>query len=300
MFESDGVPPKTVDRGGFGVSEVFSLAGPPTDATAGGDDPNPAFVLDPPPGGATVRIIRIPATGDWLAVDGAPPDKPGWHTTDTLDVEVILEGEIVLDLDDGEHRLGPGDVVVQRGTAHRWKVVGDAPCAYLALMLRPETGATDATGLRARPGTEGPRRLVTGIDADGRSVVEVDAPTPIVLGTGQTRLLDLWQTGGPLGSVGQGGDPEGPWALEPLDHGVAVRIVELEPGHDPGDAGWHTTDTVDVDVILSGAVALHLPDVEPQVLRTGEVVVQRATNHKWVPVGDEPFRMVAVMFGLRH
>ena len=53
-------------------------------------------------------------------------------------------------------------------------------------------------------------------------------------------------------------------------------------------------------MILSGAVALHLPDVEPQVLRTGEVVVQRGTHHKWVPVGDEPFRMVAVMFGLRH
>ena len=91
IFESDGVPPKTVEM----VSEVFSLDRPPKAATDGGDSAEPGFPLEPPPGGATVRLLRLPNTGDWLPVPGAPAERPGWHTTDTLDVEVILEGQIV-------------------------------------------------------------------------------------------------------------------------------------------------------------------------------------------------------------
>jgi len=296
VFESDGAPPKTVEM----VSEVFSLDGPPREATDGGDGGGPGYALEPPPGGATVRIIRLPSTGDWLPVPGAPDDRPGWHTTDTLDVEVILEGEIVLDLDDGEHRLGVGDVVVQRGTAHRWKVVGDGPCAYLAVMLRPEPGAVAPPALTARLGDGPHRRIVTGVDGDGRSVGALDGPAPVALRTGDVTITDLWQTGGVLTSVDQGGDSPGDYELEPVGGGVSVRAIELARAHDPGDAGWHTTDTIDVDVVLSGAVELWLPDLEPKVVAAGEVIVQRGTHHKWVPVGDEPFRMASVMFGLRH
>ncbi len=51
---------------------------------------------------------------------------PGMHTTDTIDFEVVLEGTVVLELDDGaEVTLHPGDTVVQNGTRHRWKNAGD-------------------------------------------------------------------------------------------------------------------------------------------------------------------------------
>ena len=41
------------------------------------------------------------------------PDNPGMHTTDTIDFEVVLSGELILELDDGAEKvLRPGDTVV--------------------------------------------------------------------------------------------------------------------------------------------------------------------------------------------
>jgi mannose-6-phosphate isomerase-like protein (cupin superfamily) len=56
------------------------------------------------------------------------PDHPGMHTTDTVDFEVVLSGEVVLELDDGaEVTLKAGDTVVQNGTRHAWHNRGDVP-----------------------------------------------------------------------------------------------------------------------------------------------------------------------------
>jgi mannose-6-phosphate isomerase-like protein (cupin superfamily) len=63
------------------------------------------------------------------------PDNPGMHTTDTVDFEVVLSGEVILELDDGvETVLRPGDAVIQNGTRHRWGNRGTEP-AVLALVL---------------------------------------------------------------------------------------------------------------------------------------------------------------------
>ena len=60
---------------------------------------------------------------------------PGMHATDTIDFEVVLEGTIVLELDDGaEVTLHAGDTVVQNGTRHRWRNPGDTP-ARMALFI---------------------------------------------------------------------------------------------------------------------------------------------------------------------
>ena len=49
------------------------------------------------------------------------PDHPGMHTTDTVDFDVILSGEVVLELDDGaDVLLKAGDCVIQNGTRHAW------------------------------------------------------------------------------------------------------------------------------------------------------------------------------------
>jgi len=63
------------------------------------------------------------------------PDNPGMHTTDTIDFEVVLSGEVILELDDGvEKVLRAGDTVVQNGTRHRWRNRGTEP-AVLAVSL---------------------------------------------------------------------------------------------------------------------------------------------------------------------
>ncbi len=63
------------------------------------------------------------------------PSDPGMHTTDTIDFEVVLEGTVILELDDGaEVTLNPGDTVVQNGTRHRWRNPGDKPARFAVFM----------------------------------------------------------------------------------------------------------------------------------------------------------------------
>ena len=71
---------------------------------------------------------------------------PGMHTTDTIDFEIVLEGTVTLELDDGAIvTLHPGDTVVQNGTRHRWGNPGDT-IARLAVFM---TGADHATVKRS-------------------------------------------------------------------------------------------------------------------------------------------------------
>ena len=311
VFRSDGAPPRTISApNGFGVSEVLWLDGAPRSVDDGRDITDGPFLLEPPAGGGSVRVIRMPSAApgtpvdeQWLRVHGDDDAEPGMHATDTLDFMVVLSGEIVLGTDDGERVLGVGDTVVQRGTRHRWRVHGDLPCTYAVCMVRPDADAAgDVTGLAFRaiemvPGELGPRRVVVSTGADGRSLVSGDGPAPCGFssGPGGVTLVDLWQTGGPCVSAQQGGDPDGGWALDPVGDGVAFRAIEMGEGNDPGDAGWHATATIDVDIVVSGQLELALPDVDPVVLGPGDCVVQRGTMHRWRPVGDGPVRYVAVM-----
>ena len=307
---SDAAPERTIRANGFGVATWLWLDGPAATLDDGGDEPDGPVRLEPPPGGCSVRIIRFPGSseggGDWIRVDGDDPDEPGMHATDTLDFMVVVEGRIVLGLDDGEHELGPGDVVIQRGNRHRWRVAGEDPCTYVVCMLRPDPDADapvepQAAATSTDPssgGGSGPRRLVAATADDGRSHVLTDGTPPAALDAGGTRLVELWQTGGALGATDQGGDPEGGWELEPRGGGACFRTVRLPAGSDPGEAGWHTTATIDVDIVLSGRLELALPDTPPVVLNPGEAVVQRGTHHKWLPVGDEPVEWVALMLAV--
>jgi quercetin dioxygenase-like cupin family protein len=141
---------------------------------------------------------------------------------------------------------------------------------------------------------------VTGTGPDGRSTVVHDGePAFVFRADGRAVLTDVWQTGGPVVAVDQGGDVDGPWQVEPVAGGTSAGIVELPPGDYSAEANWHTTATIDVDVILSGGVELHLPGEPPALLAPGDVVVQRGTHHRWQPVGDEPLRMAALMISVR-
>ncbi|HWE11815.1 MAG TPA: cupin domain-containing protein [Solirubrobacteraceae bacterium] len=79
------------------------------------------------------------------------PDEPGMHTTDTIDLEVILSGEAILELDDGaERRLRTGDTVVQNGTRHRWRNPGSEPCVMAIFMLGARRYGSPACGTSTR------------------------------------------------------------------------------------------------------------------------------------------------------
>jgi mannose-6-phosphate isomerase-like protein (cupin superfamily) len=59
-------------------------------------------------------------------------EDPGMHRTNTVDYAIVYEGEIWLELDDGETvHLKSGDVVVQNGTRHAWRNKGMKPVTML-------------------------------------------------------------------------------------------------------------------------------------------------------------------------
>jgi quercetin dioxygenase-like cupin family protein len=63
---------------------------------------------------------------------------PFMHRTETLDYAVVLEGEIVMLLDDQDVHLKAGDVVIQRGTNHAWSNRSDKPCRMLYVLIDGE------------------------------------------------------------------------------------------------------------------------------------------------------------------
>ncbi len=108
----------------------------------------------PGPGGTQLMVITFPpdavmmsATFDPVAavqesLKAAPglaerfePNNPGMHTTDTIDYGIVLQGEIWLELDDGQtQHLRKHDVIVQNGTRHAWRNRSNEP-AVLAFVL---------------------------------------------------------------------------------------------------------------------------------------------------------------------
>jgi mannose-6-phosphate isomerase-like protein (cupin superfamily) len=150
VFASDEeVEPITV--GGLPGAEFHRLWGAdqaPTYPDAGSPPDQPTFF--PPVGGFRFLFFTLPpadaADGDGSAqldletaqaeleaklpgmASYMEPDDPGMHTTDTIDFEIVISGEVTLELDDGAERtMRAGDTVVQNGTRHRWHNRGTEP-----------------------------------------------------------------------------------------------------------------------------------------------------------------------------
>lgn len=95
----------------------------------------------PPPGGFRFWYFTLPPDLSGAATDLDPeaaarevneklpgllevlePDNPRMHATDTVDVDLVVSGEVWLELDDGaEVHLHPGDCVVINGNRHAWR-----------------------------------------------------------------------------------------------------------------------------------------------------------------------------------
>ena len=64
------------------------------------------------------------------------PDCPGMHRTQSIDYDIVIEGQLWLELDDGkEVELCAGDVAVQQGTRHAWRNKSDAPATVAFILV---------------------------------------------------------------------------------------------------------------------------------------------------------------------
>lgn len=165
------------------------------------------------------------------------------------------------------------------------------------------------------------RRVVTGHDADGKSRFIADGIAPNVKEMASMpglALTDLWETkGAPARNEGVADNAERPVRLEPPRNGTILRIVEFPPdsqwrnradareafdsigaAHAPdrhsSDPMMHKTATVDYIIVLKGAIYA-IMDKGETLLKAGDILVQRGTNHSWSVRGDEPCVVAAVL-----
>jgi quercetin dioxygenase-like cupin family protein len=109
----DGPPPAS--RGvpdGATFHDMWVTGSSPAPISATQDEPiREGELLGPPSEGTRVRIVDMP-----------PGARSPMHRTESVDYGVVLTGEVTLVLDDGSATtVGPGDLVVQRGTDHAWE-----------------------------------------------------------------------------------------------------------------------------------------------------------------------------------
>jgi mannose-6-phosphate isomerase-like protein (cupin superfamily) len=155
---------------GMVFHEVWSTAGSPAAIDNGIDPTLQPLRLLPPKSGTRVRFVDFPPEtpdvlvrsteksedafaeiGDVAALTvkvGSP--HPLMHRTETVDYGIVIEGEIALALDDSEVSLGPGSVVVQRGTNHAWANRSGRLCRMLFVLMDGTYDPTIATTLAGR------------------------------------------------------------------------------------------------------------------------------------------------------
>jgi mannose-6-phosphate isomerase-like protein (cupin superfamily) len=152
-----------------------------------------------------------------------------------------------------------------------------------------------------------PRRIVTGHDADGTSIALSDGPPPQhhqmqgpAIGAS---FFEIWNSARsvPLLTAAEATEPnERAFTIMPAT-GHLLRIIEIYPPQQGGKRTvMHRTQTLDYVVVIEGEAVLILDDSEV-ILRQGDVVVQRGTDHAWENRSDKVARMaffhIAAEFG---
>ena len=141
------------------------------------------------------------------------------------------------------------------------------------------------------------RRVVTGHDAEGKSIILSDGPPPqnhAMQGEGVgADFIEIWstpETVPSLTSLPVNEPNDRAFTIMPPS-GHLLRIIDIYPPSQGGHRTvMHRTKTVDYVVVIEGEITLILDDSEV-VLRQGEAVVQRGTNHAWENRSDAMARM---------
>ncbi len=163
------------------------------------------------------------------------------------------------------------------------------------------------------------RRIVTTLDVDNKSTVLFDSKVPLQVGKSGIPGAVLWATDSSPAGFSQQDIGKRPIGISPPDNGTVFRVVEFPPVDDaklatmnpnfmmkvvgtaapargvpPTNPMEHRTRTVDYAIIMSGEIDMMLDDKTVH-LKTGDVVVQQATNHAWLNHGKEPCRVLFVL-----
>ena len=122
------------------------------------DGTDPCFqtsMVVPDPHGTRLIIVQFPPDAQLASRDLDPaaagaeyakhlpglaeafePDGSGMHRTNTVDYDIVVSGELWLELDDGQTRqLKAGDVVIQNGTRHAWRNRSNQPATLMAVLI---------------------------------------------------------------------------------------------------------------------------------------------------------------------
>jgi hypothetical protein len=164
------------------------------------------------------------------------------------------------------------------------------------------------------------RRIVTGHNAGGRSVVVSDEASANTVGS----LINFWRIDAVPAAIDAPDPMAGaPMGLHPPKGGVGFRFFQIQPRKTfegvPDEQLWdlarqrfidmgaedalvdrqrhpamHKTRTVDFIVLLSGQVTLLLDEADVP-MKPFDVVIQRGTNHAWENTGDEVATLMAVL-----
>jgi len=100
------------------------------------DPAQAAASIEPPPGASRWVIASIPPdSGSRTPAQQIPGiDEQGFHTTRTVDYDIVLDGRLTLVLDEDSVELETGDLVVQQATRHAWRNPGTRPARLLAVL----------------------------------------------------------------------------------------------------------------------------------------------------------------------
>ncbi len=164
------------------------------------------------------------------------------------------------------------------------------------------------------------RRIITGEDSDGRSVVILDGPPSSTVGDPDVGgLFEIWEDaasgrldagnhedlGAQIPVLGpRAGHVQVRWFVvsptpkdaprEALNAAVRARFAAFHGEHHIIDQtrhpAMHKTETIDVICLLQGEVSLILDGAETRI-KPGQVVIQRGTNHAWEAHGGPALLM---------
>ena len=145
VFSYVGRPQHEMGPGSYDIWSTNGTIRVPDDADASAPPPVGYFPIN---GETSFKIASVPPPGEDAPDVEIPADimerffdsdDPGMHTTDTIDYVYIASGQADLELDEGrKERVSAGDCVVQRGTRHAWRVVGQEPLVLCAVLIGAE------------------------------------------------------------------------------------------------------------------------------------------------------------------
>lgn len=161
------------------------------------------------------------------------------------------------------------------------------------------------------------RRIVTGVDAQGRSFVVSDGPSPCGFSRpASTACVLMWRTDAtPASNEGNADAADGGFPSEVAPPtGSCFYIVSYPPAstHEARAAarqtgamrvehradGLHATDSVDYIVMLSGEITMVLEAGEV-TLRAGDTLIDRGVAHAWENRGDVDAVFASIAIGAK-